>query len=556
MVDRPPDDSDPPPAGRPTDHDADPASSGRTSATPSATPSDRLAVILGNASLLGVGHLLMRRWRAAAGTIATTAVLVLMLAAFGQPGWFWRVMLALWWLVTIGHGWVATRRPTTPTPAGGATADARPGGVPVPADPAPLAGPSRDGAPVPVLRQRLVGAASAAVVLTGVVVVAADTRRIEAAAADAHTANECPEAVETLDRLGVAHRVVDPYVASRADASAEACDLLTGALAEADDDPEAAAQTLGEYAAHPSARWPGATELQAELLIAAAGVALEHSLSSGLTTSLAHGFTLLTEAVELAPDRAGEVTEILATHLDQLPDLDPCDARAHLDWLRERTPADNALDQSIAAAQALAPPATLACGDQFMAEERHPDALRVYEVIVSTYPDHEVADSARDGVEEAETRIEEQRVRDLLDQGRYCDQPAPYRGAPAYDGSGPHAVLVDRGPSLLHDAIPAGWEADDVTDATLVLCGGEVRDGRDVGTCQYEGGIDVTLRGHQLTVTGYELRTGEEVFEVEANAAGDCPPVITYYGSPPSEIRADDPRASSVESALRPFISP
>ncbi len=77
-------------------------------AAPDHPPADRthdpLAVALGNASLLGVGYLILGRRRLALLTGLVTAVLLVLLGtAFRTAGC--EVAVGVWWAALVGHGW-------------------------------------------------------------------------------------------------------------------------------------------------------------------------------------------------------------------------------------------------------------------------------------------------------------------------------------------------------------------------------------------------------------------------------------------------------------------
>ncbi|GGS60499.1 hypothetical protein [Streptomyces violaceus] len=71
-------------------------------------PSDPSAVALGNATLLGIGYLLLRKWRLAAIAALGTAVLLDLIASTAET-WY-EILLLLWWAAGIAHGWFLARR--------------------------------------------------------------------------------------------------------------------------------------------------------------------------------------------------------------------------------------------------------------------------------------------------------------------------------------------------------------------------------------------------------------------------------------------------------------
>lgn len=494
--------------------------------------SDPVAVALGNATGLGLGYLLLRRWGGAGLTLAVTAVVVSIIAAFAQPGWFWRVVALLWWVFMIIHGWRLA------------------------------AGPRRQ-----AWRQRAVAAGAAMALVAGMVAVAVDARRLGAGAADAHAAGDCAETAATLERVGGRHRAVDPYVTRRTGGDAEACEMLLAAQAE--NDPAAAAGSLARYLDHPAARWDGAAQLRADLLLRAAEGELTASLV-GDPDSLAAGFDLLAEVLAEAPTRDEAVRDLLTEYVAQLPDAEPCDAMSNLDWLAAREPSGDELDRAGDQADEIAPPVLAACGDELLEQDAQ-SALRVYETLLDRYPDHELAGAGREGVDAAETVLEGERVGQLLSgsEPRYCGSPEPYRGASPYSGAGPHPVLV-LGSGTFRDALSGDWLGDDHTDASLILCVDGPSDGNVLQTCHYDAGAAfpgssyaVELRANEYQVEAYEVHTGELAFErTVQTSSGGCPQVLEWTCpglvpncSPPGSIRAghsDGPIRSAVQSWVFP----
>ncbi|MBC9725372.1 hypothetical protein [Streptomyces sp. TRM68367] len=64
---------------------------------------DPPAVALGNASLLGVGYLILRRRGLAVGNVAVTVVLVWLLASTASQSY--EIAVLVWWAGTVLHGW-------------------------------------------------------------------------------------------------------------------------------------------------------------------------------------------------------------------------------------------------------------------------------------------------------------------------------------------------------------------------------------------------------------------------------------------------------------------
>lgn len=526
-------------------------------ASVSAPAADALATALGNATLLGVGYLLRGRKLAAACATVVSVTLMVIIANAAQPAWFWRVTLLLWWLAMIGHGWLSARRS-----ARAVTPYAVVEPVPSP-QPAPK--------PRPVVRrQRAVAATAAAVTLVGAVGLALDARRIEASAADAHRSGDCAKATEILERIGARHRLVDPYVAGRTRRSLEACDLLLAAFRDADSQPDIASQALARYLDHPSALWPQARDVFFDLLLAAAREELTRSLSGDDTSPLAHAVELLTAALALHRGRADDVNVVLDDYVGRLPDIRPCYAMAHLEWV-DRSDAFVGVADHVAA---VAPSILVNCGMELL-EDSPQEAREIFQTVLDRYPKADAAETARELVDKADTILEELRLREVLGGGSeasYCEAPVPSRGAPAYRGRGPHLIVVaedvpppdDHIPmdersyddGVLAQTLPSQWFAEDVADAALVLCA-SLEGGQLLATCLYEGDLTLPLLRQRIHVRAYEVRTGELAFELTVETGGgSCPSTIYHYENLPPVVLYAPARADEVRDALRPKIAP
>ncbi|MCG8920426.1 hypothetical protein L6E12_32130 [Actinokineospora sp. PR83] len=161
-------------------------------------PRDPLAVAIGNASLLGVGYLLLgRRWLASAAVVIT-AGLVVVLTTTAPRVWV-ELVVVLWWLVTTGHGWL-------------------------------LAGGRRGGA---VRRgQRVTALAVTVPVVVAVGLLRFDAARIEGEVGDALGAGDCGPALAALDGVWFGHRVADAPMTVRGERTVEACGHAGEAAAE------------------------------------------------------------------------------------------------------------------------------------------------------------------------------------------------------------------------------------------------------------------------------------------------------------------------------------
>lgn len=153
---------------------------------------DPVAVALGNASLLGVGYLMLRRWALAVLTDLVTVVMLVMLATAWRAVWF-EVVVALWWAALVAHGWYLARRRAVPVAA---------------------------------RRQRLVAAYLAVPVLLAVAVLRFDGYRIDSALDDAKRAGDCGRAAQAVDRVWFGLRFADAPMTVRTETTHRACQRL------------------------------------------------------------------------------------------------------------------------------------------------------------------------------------------------------------------------------------------------------------------------------------------------------------------------------------------
>ncbi|MFI0479757.1 hypothetical protein [Actinomadura sp. 9N215] len=158
---------------------------------------DPLAVALGNASLLGIGYLMLGRRRTAVAAGAVTIALVSVLVSVGR--WWCEVVVLLWWAAVIAHGWRA---------AGGRT-----GGV-------------------AVRSQRITALAVTALVLLAVGLLRFDASRIERRVAEAREDGACARVLSGGEDVWFGHRVAGAPDVRRSDEAVDACRRLRTAEAK------------------------------------------------------------------------------------------------------------------------------------------------------------------------------------------------------------------------------------------------------------------------------------------------------------------------------------
>ncbi|MFJ9885405.1 tol-pal system YbgF family protein [Streptomyces sp. NPDC091287] len=164
---------------------------------PEARAHDPLAVAFGNASLLGVGYLMMRRRKLATVTALVTVVLVSMLTSTDRRSY--EVAVLLWWAAVIAHGWFLARR-----------------------------GAER----VAVRSRRLVALAVTLPVLLAVGLLRFDASRIGQSVTEARETGDCAEVLSAQGRVWLGHRIADAPLSARGDGIVRACNQLQTAGVE------------------------------------------------------------------------------------------------------------------------------------------------------------------------------------------------------------------------------------------------------------------------------------------------------------------------------------
>jgi hypothetical protein len=163
-------------------------------------PADPLAVALGNASLLGIGYVLLGRKVLAVTAALVTVALLFLLVTTTPTLWFEFVVVA-WWVAVIVHGWALARSRPRPNP---------------------------------VRTQRFVALGAAIPVLLAFGLLRFDAAGIEQDTADARADGDCGAALEATGTLWFGHELADAPLTVRADDTVRACDRLRTAGRELD----------------------------------------------------------------------------------------------------------------------------------------------------------------------------------------------------------------------------------------------------------------------------------------------------------------------------------
>lgn len=479
---------------------------------PAARPVDPLAAVAGNATAFGLGYMLLNRPRLAAIALIGTAFLLFALA-LDPENLPWRILFGLWWVAMTLHAWYLTRG----------------------ADPA-LLDPDEPGR---VPRVRLLALGAAALALLMVAGLRLDAWLTVRGAAAAQTEGDCTAAERSLESLEAAHRITSGAVTAEGEEQLEACRILLQALGE---EPRSGASTMIDYMAHPGALWEGAGPERAELLFATA-----RSGESDIESALETAFGQLSTTLETTPGQADRVRRVVeGLFADLAADRLSCKVMQINTWIYAQQWDAPELAEPITAAAAQVPVRMVDCARLRSEADELEDARDAYVTFLADYPDHELAAPAADELYAVETAIEYRNVEGLLNGAEYCDAPAPYRAAPAYEGKGPHAMWtfgIDPGDY----GFPGSWQAGSVDETVLVTCVEGPEQGKHLETCTYRWEdpspipySSVSFHAARFDIKVYELRTGAEVASYTEEIGTPCPNRMTYYSAlPPNEAMAD-----------------
>jgi len=442
---------------------------------PARPATDPVAAIAGNATMLGIGYMFMRRPILTALALSGTGFLVWSAAAQTENP-LWRILLPVWGLAMIVHAWWLTRR--TPT---GRLAD--------------LAGPD------PVRRARVFALAAASLVLLTVAWFRLDAWWIVHDAETAHAEGDCERSTAATEDLDAVHRVAFGPITLRAEEEQDACDLLLTALDEA---PAEAADTIADYMAHPGALWDGAGPQRAEFLLDTAMAADEPDLST-----IEEAFAQLSATLEELPGQSATVRTTVEAFMADLDEVSSCDGYEVDFWLAGRTWDEPALTEPVAAASDQVPVRMLGCARDRAATGDTVGAGILFRDFLNAYPDHELAGKAADGI---------------LDSGAFCENPVAFQGAPEYAGEGPHPMRLLGWPAEGR-GFPDSWLGETADETALVVCV-EAEVGEFQESCQYsssQGTFWAFFFAHKFTIEAYELKTGELVSDYSREIGNPCP---------------------------------
>ncbi|MFI9170181.1 tol-pal system YbgF family protein [Streptomyces lincolnensis] len=164
---------------------------------PQDRPHDPLAAALGNASLLGIGYLLLGRRKLAVTAATTTLVLVLLVVSEARTSY--EIAVAVWWVLGIAHGWFLARRGTRR---------------------------------VAVRRQRLLALAVTVAVLLTAGLLRHDAHRVAGDVDEARQDGDCARVVSAQGEVWWGDRVGDAPLTASGDEVVRACERLETATAD------------------------------------------------------------------------------------------------------------------------------------------------------------------------------------------------------------------------------------------------------------------------------------------------------------------------------------
>ncbi|MFG3340828.1 hypothetical protein [Glycomyces sp. NPDC048151] len=437
---------------------------------------DPVVAIAGNATMLGLGYLAMRRPILAALALCGTGFLVWS-AAVQTENPLWRYLLPAWGLAMVVHAWWLTRRTRI---------------VPF----VDLVEPD------PARRPRVFAVTAAALVLLTVAWFRLDAWWIAHDAETAHAAGDCEDATAALDQLDAVHRVANGPAVLRGEEAHDACDLLLAAL---DAPPTEAAETMATYLDHPGARWDGAGPKRAEFLLEAALLDANPDL-----TAVEDAFTQFTTTLADHPGQSGAVRTTVEGFMTGLAEAPPCTGYLVDDWIAAQTWDAEEIAAPIAAAAAEVPLRLLACAEEYAEADADSGGV-LFREFLTRYPDHERAGEAADGV---------------LASGTYCANPAAYPAAPDPGGPGPHPMQLAGTWGSEGRGFPDSWLATTAAETALVVCV-DAEVGEFQESCQYQrpdgSTYWATFFAHRFTIKAYALQTGELVEDYAREIGNPCP---------------------------------
>lgn len=457
---------------------------------------DPLAVALGNASLLGVGYLMLRRRRLAVAAVVVTVGLVSLVVSTAEASY--EVAVVVWWVAGVVHGWYLAR---------GGRGDVAPG----------------HGS---VRGRRLVALCVTLPVLLAVGLLRFDASRIGQGVSDARERGDCAGVLSAQDRVWFGHRIADAPLTARGDDVVRACDRLRTARTELatalSGDTDALKEGFGILAsvlAQPGNDRTVETALSGFL----GGLPAKDPCDTVALTDWLRDRKRSHDVLDRSADTAQRTApDALVGCGDDLMARESWEsARTHYEQLLDRYPDDGLADRARKGARK----ATLSI---------------------------ELADVRRLLAGGTDTQLEY-----CSHPAKYSGARPMGKGTnrALFYGPDEYSIVSD-----YPRQFPGSWKAGDAADAVLVVCMGEDAYGPSVETCPYRsessGALSyVSFHEIEMPVKVYELRTGKVVTQRKVRISGTSCPSTVYAeeGSGPGPMYVDASK-SDVRAAFRPLV--
>ena len=467
---------------------------------------DPLSVVVGNATLLGIGYLMQRRFNAAAAALIGTATLLVPL--IWEPGTVrWPIVMGLWWVVILLESLTFCRSETREKSDRGTYT------------------------PKALWFTRISVITLVVAMLFAGYMSRGDAEDTVDRASQAHRDGECERTTATVEQLNVVHRIVAGDVVDDAAAQVEACELLAdGWASDGKADTQEVIDSLTRYLDHDGALWHVAGIERARLL-------LERSLADqDHVGDRVRALRQIEATLSETPSLAAEATALLDFYLSGYgEDRTACRLMANAAWIADRGSSVAALDGVVAAAAAAAPVHMIDCAREHVAQGGYDAGIEQYLEFLEQYPDHELAAQVQEEMNATESdRADARELAEfgrLLASGAYCRDPIPSPHAGAFDGIANGSVWF-YGPYQVESDFPEELRTRSQREATAVACVSGPEDGSFLTTCEYYAVMgsedEVDLYTSVFEVEVYALRTGELVESYSEEIGGSCPETISY----------------------------
>ncbi|MDQ0714995.1 hypothetical protein QFZ55_004447 [Streptomyces luteogriseus] len=462
---------------------------------PSAAPDeprapDPVAVALGNASLLGVGYLMLRRRRFALAAVAGSAVLVFRLVTTASPSY--EVAVLVWWAAVVVHGGFLARG------GGGGRGTTR--------------------------RQRLVALGVTLPVLLVVGLLRFDAFRIGRSVTEARESGDCARVLTAQDSVWFGHRVADAPLTARGDEAVAACDRLRTAGAELgtalSGDTEALADGFGTLA---SVLAKGGNEKTVEATLNGflGRLPAKDPCDTAAVTDWLSDRGRSRDVLDRAADTAALTAPaaLVGCGDDHLADDSWEEARTYYERLLDRYPGSGLADRARKGARKATLSIELANVSNLLSGE------------TGTQPEYCANPAKYSGAKPMGKGTNRALFYASDEDGTASGYPKQFPGSWKADDAADAVLVVCMGEDTFGHSVETCPYRSESSGAVW----------------------DVTFHKIEIPVKVYELRTGKLVADRKIQIRGtSCP--WTMYAVEGSDTRYVDPSKSDVRSAFRPLV--